>query len=207
MPGISRLLVALIALAAALGGAASAGAVTWHNSGDTAFTALGGSYYLGPNGSGITSQCAGTDLTGTAATGPAVGAVWAAMHLTATVTNCKFSPFVTTQMTCTDTFTAVLQTGLDVTGSLDSTCTLYGSPTQVVCHIHGQRTALYHDTPPTGYGYLTVLTGGTMVATNGPSTACPYGNGTALPWPEERWTLTAASGGPLHTGPVITRTA
>jgi hypothetical protein len=211
MTRIARLFACLAALAAVLGGAATASAVTWHNNGDTAFSATGSAFIFGPNGTTVTASCLGSHLTGSAATGPVTGATWAALHLSQTVTNCKFSPFSATVMSCTYTFAATQQTGLDVTGALASTCVMTASPTNVACHFHGQRTALYHDPtfPGTGYGYLTVTAGGSMIATSGTS-ACPYGNGTAMPFPEERWTLTTASGSTFptgHTGPIITRTA
>lgn len=207
----SRLLVSLIALVAVFGAAVEAGAVTWHNTGDTAFTATGNGYLVGPNSTTVIMGCNGSDTTATVAAAPATGTTWAAMHLQTTVTGCRFSPISLVAMSCTSTFTAVQQDGLDVTGALASTCVMTASPTNVVCHFHGQRPATYHDAtfPPTGYGYLTVPASNTLKATSG-TAACPFGNGTTVPFPHERWSLTTASGATLpagHTGPIITRTA
>jgi hypothetical protein len=207
MPRITHLL-ACLTLLAAFGATASAGAVTWHNSGDTAFSATGTAVQIHPASPSVPLICfGGTTSTATAATGPATGALWSAMHVTTNGHSCQFAQTLV-DLSCTSTFTAVQQSGTSITGSLDTTCDITGrGTTTLVCHLQGQRPATYRNPTATAYGSFTLPAGTTVIATNGQA-MCPLGQNTAVPWTHEQWTITTASGGPglMHTGPILTRT-
>ena len=74
MSRILRVVVLTAALLAAT--TASASAVTWHNSGDTSFTAAGGATTL--HFGGVHMPCTGATVTGTTGTSPFTGTTWTA---------------------------------------------------------------------------------------------------------------------------------
>jgi hypothetical protein len=208
MPRVTHLLACLALLTAALGATSSSvGAVTWHNSGDTAFTATGPFFQIDATSFGFSLNCfGGTTVNATAATGPATGAVWSAMHVRTVSDDCRFVQ-APVALSCTSTFTALLQSGTNITGTLDTTCDIFANQgTTLVCHLAGQRPATYRNPTGSAYGSFTVPASSSVIATNGQA-ACPFGPNTAVPWTHEQWTITAASGGPApHTGPILTRT-
>jgi len=81
----ARLVVLIVSLLAVL--APSAHAVTWHNSGDTTFTAttiLPGFGTL--SATGINMVCANHNITGTTGAAPFVGSTWTAAQWTSRYT-------------------------------------------------------------------------------------------------------------------------
>jgi hypothetical protein len=194
---VTALLSAFVAVPAV------AGAVTWENSGDTAFTATGGA--IAASGTtGFTLTCTSSDLTGVAGTSPFVGLVWKATHDNVTYTGCT-SGGAAAVMSCTDTFTAVALSGGVVTGTLDSSCT-FGTSVTLKCVFHGGRPASFTDpTPQDPAAYD--LAHATLTATDLGNDTCPAGNNKAVTFAAEKRPVTMATGGPSpHLGPFLNRT-
>lgn len=205
MSRILRVVVMAMALLAALTATAStAGAVTWHNSGDTAFTATGGAGTF--SSTSVNLSCSGEDTTAVVTATPAAGASWTSMTFTTRKTGCLVSgndwPWE-----CKRTFTAITQSGNVTTGTLDTTCDIYLASVNI-CHVSGTVTATYtNPTQPSTFGRFQTSTGGTLRIFNGVSN-CPLGNGDPLHMSPETITVQTATGGPTpHLGPIITRTA
>lgn len=198
MPRTARLIVILVALCAALTPTA-AKAVTWHNSGDTAFTATSGPTTFGTIGTaGL--PCGGIDLTGTVAATPTTAATWSAFSGTLTTTACSFSG-IATPVHCTYIFTASTQAGSVTGGTFDETCGVFQFAARI-CTLEASLAAHYAN--PSGSGGRFTVTSGTVRATAGVG-SCPV---TEIVQHQLGFTVASASGGPApHTGPVITRTA
>ena len=172
----------------------TAGAVTWHNSGSTAFTATAGPGTLSSTSASL--NCTGASATGTA---PAltVGATYAVSG-TATFTGCSLGG-VATGVDCGYTLTGTSQSGSVTSGAVDVTCGVYQFGAKL-CHIGGSASGTYTN-PVSGVGVLALATGGNLITSNGTSGSCPLGNG-------DRGHLSAFSFRTTSANPpVITRTA
>jgi hypothetical protein len=174
---------------------ATAGAVTWHNTGSTAFTVTAGARTLSSTGANFT--CTGATATGDAPTGSAVGVTYT-VRGTLTYNGCSLSG-ITTAIECGYAFTGTSQSGSVTSGALDVTCSWYQFGSKL-CHEGGSVTATYTN-PVSGVGTLTLVTGGNLIVTNGPTGSCPLGNGDRAHLSELTFRTTSAS------PPVITRTA
>jgi hypothetical protein len=192
MSKILRVAVLTAALLAAL--TSTAGAVTWHNSGNTAFSASGPPTTL--HFGAVHIPCTQTAVTGTASATPFVGTSWTGISTTATYSDCTLagSPL---SVECTGSETLTGQTGGVSTGSLSSACNIYLANT-VICTMNGTTGNTY--TNPSG-GATGRFTQSQASATlgNGPQGTCPFTSPATLT--HTTWTVTSGTG-----GPVITRT-
>lgn len=196
MSGIVRMAALVAALAALLATAPAAGAVTWHNTGSSAFHAVGGTSTLSVATSTFT--CSGSTLTGTSP----VGSFATTYTMTATLSS---SPCPNTganyAMHCDATFSAQAWAAgppAVTAGPVALTCdiTLALSNT-TLCHVSGSTPAAYANPFGSMPGRVTFAASTTLTMSNG-ATACWLGTG-AIQWPEQTLPLTTA-------GPVITRT-
>ena len=188
--------IALTSLFAGLSSAA--GAVTWDNSGSTAFTASGGSSTLAV---GLTNlPCADSSVTGTSPTSSTTGDLATG---TATFTNCSLvGP---AHVSCTYTLTALTQSGGVTSGNVDATCDAFVGGV-AACHIAGTTPGSY--TNPTGgvKGKLTLAhSSGSLRVFNPAVGSCLLGNNVGATLTTQTFTVTTANE-PGTTGPVITRT-
>jgi hypothetical protein len=177
--------------------AASAGAVTWHNSADTAFTATAGTSSLSVTGTVV--GCTSSTVAGTA---PAVTTT-TVLTVTATVPYVCIFAATSTPIECAFKFTGTLQHGSAVTGSTEVTCGMWQFGTKL-CHIAGARPSTYFNptgSTPATTGRLTLATSN-LIISNGPVGICPFGNNDVLTWTEQTYLVNSGTG-----GPVITRTA
>lgn len=202
-----RLVVAAAALLSLFAIASStAGAVTWHNSGDTTFTATSGPTTL--TATGINLTCSGSSFSGKTGTSPFTGIVWTAASGTGAFTNCVALGIRATT-SCTFAVTGTSWTAgppAVMGGSADVTCTSY---------VGGSLNCITEGTTPGTYTNPTASTVGSGIApesnslkmTNGAS-ACMLGHNVQATITATPLTITAASGGPSapHTGPIVTRT-
>jgi hypothetical protein len=188
----TRLVVLAIGLVSLLGIlSSSAGAVTWHNTGATAFTATAGPGTL--TGTGAPLQCTGAT---TADTVPAltVGTVLT-ISGTATFTGCTLG--TTATVSCKKKWTFFNSGPLSV--GVDVSCDIYQFGTKI-CGVAGSVSGIY--TNPTGAtpGKLALNTGGSLTLSNGTSGTCPLGPGEASHL--SALTFNVSSG----SSPIITRT-
>jgi hypothetical protein len=174
----------------------AAGAVTWTNSGQTAFTAasLGGTLSV----TSVPLTCAGSDASGTA---PATVTTPSVASGTVKFTGCTVTALrnVAT-IDCGYTFTAssfdgVGMAGSVVTGAVDVTCGVYQSGTKI-CHIGGLTNGSYTNNTS---GTLDIPASSTLVTSNGPTGTCPLGAGEVSSLTALRFTVLSG------TGPIITR--
>jgi hypothetical protein len=196
MRRITRLAVLAAATMSLLGALTStAGAVTWHNSGSTTFTATAGTATLSSTGAWI--SCLGATATGTA---PAttVGIVYS-ISGTATFSSCILSG-IATGLDCAYTFTATLQGSGYTQGSHDLTCGVYQFGA-LLCRISGSRFGEYQNQGTFTSARLGFWSGATLVSQNGPIGTCPLGNGDVVSNSELWFNVTSAN------APRITRTA
>lgn len=199
MSKIIRVVVLTTALLAALASASTAGAVTWENSGDTAFTATGGATTL--HFENVHIPCTGSTTTATTGTSPFTGTTWAGITGTVNYSHCTLSG-QNLNLECSYTATLSSQSGLVSSGVLDTECSLYTFGAKI-CGYDGTIPVTYTN-PNSGPGSLT-LHHATLAGTNGPVGTCPYKPFTST---QQTWTITAATGGPSpHNGPIVTRTA
>lgn len=200
MSGIVRIAVAITALASLSGVLVwTANAVTWDNSGSTAFTATAGSGTL--TSTGVSLSCAGGRAFGTAASGPTVGAIYKSSG-TATGLACNLAG-VSTSVHCTWTLTGTSQAGAVTTGATDETCFLSQFAT-VICIIHGPTPGQYVNPSGTTPGRITALASNTVKLTNAGSGTCPLGSNDIAAVTHKSQTVT--NGIPTAFGPLITRT-
>jgi hypothetical protein len=198
MSKITRLAVLVVGLMSLFGiMSATAGAVTWHNTGATTFTATSGAGTLSSTSAAL--NCGNATGTGTAAA-LFVGTTYAVSG-TATFGSCFLSG-ITTTVDCGFTLTGTSQpvTRVSTTGSVDVTCDVSQFGTKL-CHIEGSVHGTYTRTAGAGDGVLTLSTGGSLNTTNPPSGSCPLGNGDRAHLSELTFTTTSAN------PPVIHRTA
>lgn len=184
----------------------AAGAVTWHNSGDTAFTATSGPTTL--TATGINLTCTNSAFTGTTGTAPFVGVVWTAASGTGAFTGCVANGVHATT-SCTFKVTASTWTAgppAVMGGSADVTCTSYVGGS-LNCITQGATPGSYTNPSGTTMGAGIAPESNTLKMTNGAS-ACMLGNNVSATITATPLTITAASGGPSspHTGPIVTRT-
>lgn len=186
--------------------ASTAGAVTWHNSGDTAFTATGGAT-TATVPTFYPFKCLGSTTTGTTTPTPYGTPVWR-ITLTTTYSPCLSLP--SERWECTRTFTALSQTAAVTTGTVDTTCGLWvssGSQSAEICQMHGDSQGSYvNPTAPSTTGAIT-LAEATLLLTKGPTQQCIWGTGLPWTWTAHTLAITTATGGPSpHLGPIVTRT-
>lgn len=208
MSRIARCAVLLV-VSVSLAGvwSSTAGAVTWHNSGDTTFSAATNSFPLASTGAGL--ACLGSTATGTVSGSPFVGATWKAIHGTLTSSGCVLGvPNWTVDCTYDFTASGAIGSPQAITGDLDMTCGFFIVGTEF-CHVTGTAAAVYTNPVPTSIpGKLTITTGGNLIATNGPAGSCPLGSNDKTHLAALNYNISAATGGPTpHLGPNITRTA
>jgi hypothetical protein len=197
----SVLVAALLSLFAM--GAASAGAVTWDNSGDTHFTTTGGPGTL--SATGVSLSCAGSDGTARTTT-PVVGVIGAVVDATVIFTACLLAG-QNFGMECGITLTASAAISGGVTGNADVTCSMVIAGVKN-CHFEGGLHVQYvNPVLPSTSGNLTTTTGGSLRTTNGAAN-CPLGSGDPVHLSPLTFRVAAGTGGPTpHLGPIITRTA
>lgn len=191
------LAAALVSALAAM--TSTAGAVTWHNSGDTAFTATSPAFTFSATNANL--SCGTQVVTGVVTPTPSVGVVFAAITMTWTAPSCLF---VGNNMPweCKRTFTATAQAGSVTSGTLDTTCTIFAG-SSAACEISGSVPATY-----TNPGGLHLPTSSSLVTQRTPG-GCVIGyGGDVLEISAMVLTIENATGGPFpHQGPVLTRTA
>jgi hypothetical protein len=171
MSRIGRMCVVVASLLSVFGVVSSSvGAVTWSNDGGTSFTATGGPRTL--SGGGLSLICSGSDVAGTAATGPFVGTVWSALSGSTRFTGCTIAG-ITTEQNCTWTFTATGHLPPVTNGISDTTCETTQGATKI-CHFEGSQPAhlIQH-----GDMRLILTESLTLTATSVPPGNCPLGNG------------------------------
>ncbi len=192
----TRLTVLVVGLLSLLGAvSATAGAVTWHNSGSTNFTATTGASTFSSTSAAL--NCTGGAMTGDAPTGATVAVTYIERG-TSTFSGCSLSG-IATGVDCAYTLTGTTQPSAGVTtGDIDTTCGVYQFNTKV-CHIEG--TVHFVQTTASGTVTLTLTTGGNLVATNAPTGTCPLGHGDRMHVTDMTERTTSAN------PPIITRTA
>ncbi|WP_445148328.1 hypothetical protein [Baekduia sp. Peel2402] len=205
MSRIARFAVLVTALASLMGVvSATAGAVTWHNTGNTAFTATGGPGTLSVGANNL--ACTGSSATGTAAGGSVVGATY---NVPGTIT---FSPCTlagqSTYVHCGFTLTGASFSGGVTSGVADVNCVarLVAGNT-ALCNITGTTPGSYSNPVSPAKGKVTLSTSGTgLTVTHSSGTSCLLGTGTGH-LSEQTITITNATGGTGTLGPVLNRTA
>lgn len=204
MSRISRLAVLVTALASLMGVvSATAGAVTWHNSGNSAFTGTGGAATLSVGANNL--ACSASSVTGTAP----VGSFLTSYSATGTIT---LSPCTlagqNAYVHCGFTATAAAFAVPVTTGVADVNCVArLTSGNTALCTIKGTTPGQYTNPSGAAKGRTTALTSGTgLTVSHASGTSCLLGTGTAH-LSEQTVTITNASGGTGTGGPVINRTA
>jgi hypothetical protein len=205
MSRIARFAVLVTALASLMGVvSATAGAVTWHNTGNTAFTATGGPGTLSVGANNL--ACTASSATGTAPGGSVVGATYS---VPGTIT---FSPCTlagqATYVHCGFTLTGSAFSAGITTGIADVNCVarLTASNT-ALCNITGTTPGSYTNPSGTAKGKVTLSTSGSgLTVSNSSGSSCLLGTGIGH-LSEQTITITNASGGTGTLGPVINRTA
>ncbi|WP_445148268.1 hypothetical protein [Baekduia sp. Peel2402] len=183
---------------------ATAGAVTWHNTGNTAFTATGGPATVSVGANNLV--CTASSATGTAPVGSIVSVTY---NGTGTIT---FSPCTLAgqgaYVHCGFTTTGASFSGGVTSGVADVNCVawLVLGPT-ALCTIKGTTPGAYANPSGAIKGKATLNTSaGGLTVTHSSGTSCLLGTGTAH-LSEQTITITNASGGAGTGGPVINRTA
>ncbi|WP_445150862.1 hypothetical protein [Baekduia sp. Peel2402] len=208
MSRIVRLGVLTAALLSLFAVASStAGAVTWHNTGDTAFTATSGPTTLTATGTNLT--CSNSSWAGTVGAAPFVGVVWTAATGTGAFTNCVALGIKATT-SCTFKVTGTTWTAgppAVMGGNADVTCTSYVGGS-LNCITEGSTPGTYTNPSGSTMGSGIAPVSNTLKMTNGAS-ACMLGHNVQATITATPLTITAASGGPSspHAGPIVTRTA
>ena len=200
MSKIMRVVVMVTALMSLFGVmSATAGAVTWHNTGNTAFTATGGAGTL--SSTGVSLVCTSSDATGTA---PAsvVGATYTSTG-TATFTGCRLAGLAAA-VSCNYSLTGTAFSAGVTSGTVDATCSVSQAGV-AVCHIAGTTPGSY--TNPGTAGRLTLSASSSLRTFNPASGTCPLGNGDTASLTQQVFTVTGGTGGAGTVGPVINRTA
>jgi len=198
MSRIARIVVLVTALTSLFAMmSATAGAVTWHNTGSTTVHATGGAGTLSVGANNL--ACSASTASATA---PA-SSVGTTYSVPGTVT---FSPCLlagqNTFVHCGFTLTGTSFASGVTTGVADVTCDvrLTASPAVKLCHIEGTSPGQYIN-PGATPGRVTLLTSGNgLTVTNG-SSPCTLGTG-AGHLSEQTLTVTSVAG-----SPVLNRTA
>jgi hypothetical protein len=192
----SVLVTTLVSVVAVV--SSTAAAATWHNTGNTAYTATGGASTLSSAGSSI--RCTSVDVTG-ASFAPSTTAIDLAT-LTATFTSCAVDSVLPAHMHCRVTFTGVLQDPSGtVTGTGDVHCavTITGASP---CTVTGSVGGSYTNPGAGATGRLHILHSAALTVSGN---TCPLpGSGTLT---AQTWAVTNGTGGTGALGPIFTRTS
>jgi hypothetical protein len=204
MSRITRFAVLVTALASLSGVvSATAGAVTWHNTGNSAFTATGGPGTLSVGANNLV--CFASSARATAPS----GSLLTSYSMGGTIT---FSPCTlagqSTYVHCDFTFTASAFASGVTTGVADADCVAHLTANDfALCDIVGTTPAAYANPASPAKGKFTLSTSGTgLTVSHSFGTSCLLGTGTGH-LSEQTVTITNASGGAGTLGPVINRTA
>jgi hypothetical protein len=209
MSRIARFAVLVTALASLFAVLSStAGAVTWDNSGSTAFTATGGAGTLAVTGSGGTSNltCLNSTATGTA---PA-DATSVVYSVTGTIVfgGCKaLGP--NWYVDCSYTLTGTLFASPVTNGNLDMTCRAGFTGAGPICHIAGSTPAHYTNPNGATAGKLTLTASASLtVSGESSSSSCSSLLGSAVSGPGHltEQTIIVSGGSPTALGPILNRT-
>jgi hypothetical protein len=211
MSRIARFTVLVAALASLFAVLSStAGAVTWHNTGSTSFTATGGPGTLAVTGSGGTNNltCLNSSATGTA---PASAAT-AIYSVTGTVVfggPCKISG-INSYVDCSYTLTGATFASPVTSGNADVTCRAGFVGSAAICHIAGSTPGHYTNPSGATAGKLKVTSSASLTVTGETSaTSCSSLLGTATSGVGHLSAGTGApvtGGSPTALGPVLNRT-
>jgi len=187
----------------------SAGAVTWHNSGDTAFTASGGASTM--TVTAVNLACTGSNQTGTSPSASFVGNTYMMASGTVTYTGCTLSGVATTSVCDFLLYTAATSPPpWDLALLIGwAVCRIYQFGVEI-CRVEGQTTGGYNNpVNPSTFGKITISSSTALRTTNGSGATCPLGAGEPLALTAQTWTISSAGGGATtpHLGPRITRTA
>jgi hypothetical protein len=193
MSKITRIAVLAISLTSVFGVLSSAaGAVTWTNVADTAFTATAGASTL-TVGATAALVCTAAHASGTSPMST-VATIAPVASGTMTFTGCRLLGTVNATMDCGYTFTAA-SLALGVTnGSVDITCGVYQSGLKA-CHIGDRTPGTYTNPAGATAGLLTLSHSNTLTITNGAGT-CPIGNGVTATLMPLTFRVTSGTGGP-----------
>lgn len=197
MSKFSRVVVLVTALASLFAVTSStAGAVTWTNSGGTAFHATGGPSSLSV---GVNSlACGGATATGTAPMSSSTSTIATGTMTLSPCTLVGQNMFWHCNYTLTgSTFLAGV-----TSGAVDLTCDerLTAAPANSVCHLSGSNPVTYINPSGATPGRITFSASTTLTITNG-NVACPLGTGNAS---ITEWTLNITS---VAQSPVLARDA
>jgi hypothetical protein len=208
MSRIARLAVLVAALMSLFAiASSSAGAVTWHNSGDTAFTAAGVAGTLGVTG--VNLACPSSSATGTSPSASQVGSSADLATGTITFSGCTLSG-IPTHVACGYTLTGTALDGTTVvtgTAAVNCSVTQFGSE---ICKIEGTTPGNYtNPVNPSTFGKVSVPASSTLRTTNGTAGSCPLGVNEPSSLTAQTFTISSATGGATtpHLGPRISRTA
>jgi hypothetical protein len=154
------LVAALASLFAML--TSTAGAITWDNSGSTAFTATGGAITLAITGSGGTTNltCLNSVMTGSA---PADLTGWTYLATGTIVFGgpCKITG-INSYIHCNYTLTGVLFASPVTTANMDVTCRSGFVGAAAICHISGSTPGSYTNATATTFGKLTLVSSASL---------------------------------------------
>jgi hypothetical protein len=196
MSALARVSMAITALASIFAVLTStADAVTWHNSGSTAFTATSGSVTLSVGSNNLT--CSGGNGKGTSTTTTAVGSSFT-VNGTATFTPCLLAGQATythcsVSNLAASSYAAGVSTGLSTVTCL---VRLTASNTPL-CVIEGTAPGQYINPSGASPGRLTGLTSGSgLVVTHASGTSCVLGTGPGH-ISERTGTLSSVAGSPI----------
>lgn len=205
MSKFARLAVLVAASLSVLGATSSAAsAVTWHNTGNTAYTATVNAGTL--SATGVSFVCSSGVMTGVVTATPFVGNIWAGETGTARFVG---GPCGSVNIDCSFTVTAYAWTNVTpaITHAIvDTRCGAYTGGVEV-CRIVGTINSTA--TNPNGGtpGTVTSSTGPGLIVTNATTGNCPLGNGEPADLTVLKATITNGTGGSGSGGPIITRTA
>jgi hypothetical protein len=197
MSKFSRIVVLASALASLFAvTSATAGAVTWTNSGGTAFHATGGPVTLSVGANGLV--CFGSTATGTAPMSSATSTIATGTLVFSPCSWVGQSMFVHCNYTLTGNAHSA---GISIIVA-DLTCDerLTAAPANSLCHISGSTGGTYSNPSGTTPGRITWFATSSLVVSNG-NVSCPFGTGNGS-WTE--WTLSFTS---VAESPVFTRDA
>jgi hypothetical protein len=187
--------VALLATAVVAAMASNASAITWSNSGDTAFTATGPATTFHFNSGAVHFPCSSAAVSGTAGTGPVSGATWTnAASLTISYPHCTLAgtPY---NIQCSASESFDNQTGGVSSGTLATTCDINVFSTKV-CGAAGTIANTYTNPSGSTPGRFT-LSQTALTLSNGPVGSCPFGTGATGQLTHQTFTVNSGTGGPV----------
>ena len=211
MSGFARWATAFAALASFLGAmTATAGAVTWHNTGSTSFTATAGAGTMAVTGSGGTNNvsCTHATATGTIPGGSTVGTVLSVTG-TGLSTPCSLSGTPVFAQ-CTYTLTAFAYTAPVTTGNARQHCVVRvdSGTTTALCTLEGSVPGHYVNPIGATPGRVTSTAANTVIVTHASGTSCAslLGTFTSAVAHVTHKSLNITGGNPSPFGPIINRT-